>query len=444
MLNYNLNSDNIYRENMIHDKTSLHLDTVDSQNEAKFNQHIDHIKEIYRTKYLSTPKSRLHGHENDYLTACVNQSAHLPPCLPPRNNQVRLSPDSLQRNIFGFLLNQWFQLNHESIGDNIRIKLMQCVLYFLHEYEKTHYSGTPDGNPVPLEQAFTLPSELEDILPSGILVEKVLLEAMIYLLSQEKANFSCTPALLYDHQRNRNRRHGQKYLEEDREKRFNIAQAKLKNLSVGHYLMMPLLSLDTGEDGLMSLTGHFSAILVEKTMKGFVFNIIDSFDSGTENEDKEKLIKLLNDCPNENEIRYFGSQFQFNNDCGIHMYNFFSLCIRAPSATLSEAGKFRQMIDRYILNIHALKLLHGKESSATSRLLRIFFVLDGLKSGYSRGMADDFNLLNKIYQVDESVASGAVARGLTRSASFWQRLRRSSSLTFRSWNRRCKSDSSAT
>lgn len=443
MRNDNLNNANVYRGNMLPDKTPIHRDTVDSQNNDKFDQHIDLIKEIYRTKYQ--PKQyRLLGHENDYLTACVKKSANLPPCLPPRNNEVGLSPDSRQRTILGFLLKQWFQLNKESNGENISIKPEQCELYFLHEYEKTHYSGTPVGNPVPFQQAFTLPTELEDILPSGILVEKVLLETMIYLLSQEKENFLCTPALLYDRQRNRNKRHGQKYLEEDREKRFDIAQARLKNMSVGHYLMMPLLSLDTGEDGLISLTGHFSAILVEKTMTGLVFNIIDSFDSGTENEDKEKLIKSLNNFPNENEIRYFGNKFQFNNDCGIHMYNFFSLCIRAPAATLSEAGKFRLMIDRYIQNIHALKQLHGNESSATSRMLRIFFVLDGLKSGYRRGMADDFNLLNKIYQVDESGASGVVARGLTRSASFWQRLRRSSSLTFRSWNRRCKSDSSAT
>ncbi|WP_413729373.1 hypothetical protein [Sodalis sp. RH22] len=405
----------------------------------KFTENINFIKEIYRAKYQPTTNITPHAFVNDYLTVCVDASSDSPPCLPARNHEIRPSPDTCQRNLFRFMLNTWFQWYEADVEANIKIKLTQCMRLFLHEYENYHYSGTPLSDHAMLEQTFVLPEELKCILPPGVFVEKIILETMIYLLSQEKTDFFCTPTLLYGHQANRINNHFPLYLREDTQKRFHIARVRMETLAIGHYLMMPLLSMQRGEDGVLSQGDHFSAILVEKKSRGFVFNIFDSYDSGEENEDKEKLLDALIDESSDNEIRYFGQQFQFNNDCSIHTYNFLRLCTLAPSAALSEQHQIRQMTERYILNIKSLQQLLGRDDNATSQMLRTFFVLDGIKSGYTQGMTHDFELLGKIYDVQEG---GAVAGNATRPPGFWQRLRRNPSLTLRPWKRCGKNSTS--
>ncbi|NDL63588.1 hypothetical protein [Acerihabitans arboris] len=447
MLDFQLSGITLHRNSITrHDECAEIKNGEEHCDQRIFNENIDFTKPIFQTKHCALQNAFHPPPEEDYLSLCVkgcveDGSAH---ALRPTSyiHQVAASRNTRERGIFNFMLNHWLQLLKEDINDEIKKKLSSLVRLFLYEHEISHYSGSPAEHALPCAQQAVLPGELRPIVSAGNLIDRTLLDTLIYLLLKKDDTYHCTSSLIYKCQSKANLNALPKHLREAADKSLSLAQKKLGMLTIGQKLIIPLLTLNSEKEESCSPDGHFSAVLAVKKPQGFEFNIFDSNDPNEENKEKEILIDRLIETSSSNEIRYFGRQFQFNNDCAIHTYNFFRLCIYAPAQTVSSAENMHALLNNYIKNIERLNELLEGNTAATSQLLRILFVLDGIKSGYRQGLVDDPQLLCLIYGVDEPTGPDTVA--INRSASLWQRLRRGSSLTSRPWKKRSTSDASAT
>jgi len=206
-------------------------------------------------------------------------------------------------------------------------------------------------------------------------------------------------------------------------------------LHPGQKLMIPLHCLDFNASGLSPSSSHISPVVALRIDQGFKFYLFDSWDSAERNEYKENLINSLIDNNSYREFFYHGMRFQWENDCAIHTYNFFRLCTLSAEYLFNAEDGTHLLFRQYVDNLEKLKQTVNHDTQAASSLLRIFFVLDCMKTGYQ----DEYNNIEELQQIydpdNESPPEDEIAPASCFSY-LWDSLRHNSCFNSRHGERR--------
>ncbi len=438
MFSSNLN-EGLTRYNTPPSNTSLEQQSMENKyNDNVFRKNIEMIKNIYNSKNSALPDPPASPATEDYLTLGLQLS------LPaPADDGVKQQPagsfDAV-KEILDSMLIAWFEAI--AADEDTRHRLYAVSRDLIQEFAD-FTDASPTGHASSLgDDIDTTPPELKSVIRAGKLIDKVLLDIAINLLANGHDDYFSTPALLFSAGGESDIGSAHTHLLENVQWFKDIARKKLVRLAPGQKLMMPLLSLSVGQPGQYPSGSHFSAILAVRVAGGFRFNIFDSNDDADQHTDKERLIDELIEQPSHNELFYYGQQFQWYNDCGIHTYNFFRLCCAAPDGVVSETTAMQKVFEDYIANLTTIQdRLHG-DTAASSSLLRIYFALDCIRTGYTGNLYNDPCLLSQIYDSQEPDTTTQEERAcFNRIDSLWSRLRRSSSFNLNAWTRRKNSES---
>lgn len=322
----------------------------------------------------------------DYLTLTLN-NPHL--TMPSTVEPLDMTSCQTHRTFFS-LLADWLSL--AEVDEPTKNWLYSLALVLIDEHD-ARQSGAHAVRAA--TDNVTVPDDLKSIITAAITVETYIIDQAIYLLSKTSSDFFSTPTLLY--QSNNDPFHDQpnRYLQAQANTFSELARAKLSRLHPGQKLMIPLHCLDFNANGLSPSSSHISPVVALRIDQGFKFYLFDSWESAKRNEYKENLINSLIDNNSYREFFYHGKTFQWENDCAIHTYNFFRLCTLSAQYLFNAEDGTHLLFRQYVDNLEKLKQTVNHDTQAASSLLRIFFVLDCMKTGYQ----DEYNNIEELQQI---------------------------------------------
>ncbi len=339
--------------------------------------------------------------------------------------QLQLVRDRIDKSasqVFDAAVRQ--QINLDRLDDKIKARLCAMTL------SSIPLEAVPDNHMnlhntcLNIGHFLTIPPELAGIIPANRLMERTILDAAIQLLALGKEVFLSTTSLLYNPHDNRDPLNVADYLKEVSRLWKDNATEKLNRLIPGQKLMIPIQSTSIDNATQQATDGHFSAILAIKTTEGLRFYIFDSSSSSDMENNKEMLIKTLIAQDVKYSVDYFQRSFQSINDCGFHTYNFFKLCINSPSCTFDNPQIMVAIFDKYVETLTELNKTLDEVNRASSYLLRLHFVLDCIRNGYTPGLQDTEEMISQLYRpLGGGEPSGAEKQDPRRSATLWRNLR---------------------
>ena len=254
-----------------------------------------------------------------------------------------------------------------------------------------------------IQQTLAIPDELARFFPAKALIESTLLDIAVQLLAKHKAHFITTTTLFYNPDDRHDPFNVPTHLEEAAKLWKHNAQAKLNQLLPGEKLMIPILSTSADPVTQEAIDGHFSAVLAVKCTDNYRFYIFDSMSSPGTSDNKCILIRHLVRDGRKHPICILRDCFQYNNDCGVHTYNFFKLCLDAPADAFSDFATLTALFSAYVEKQYFENLICNEDTLACSRLLRLRFVLDCIRNGYTPGLQDNPQLIERLYRRIENV-----------------------------------------
>ncbi|MEA9390400.1 hypothetical protein SJI19_07565 [Acerihabitans sp. TG2] len=362
----------------------------------------------------------------DYLTLTLS-NAHV--MMASTVERLDMTSSQTRRTFFS-LLADWLSL--AEVDEPTKNKLYNLALVLIDEHE-TRQSGVHVA--CAATDHVTIPGELKMITTAAITVETYIIDQAIYLLSKTHRDFFSTPTLLY--QSNSDPFHDQPnhYLKAQANTFSELARANLSRLQPGQKLMIPLHCIDINPSGLSPSSSHISPVVALRIDQGFKFYLFDSWESAERNEYKENLINSLIVNNMYREFFYHGMAFQWENDCAIHTYNFFRLCTLSAEYLFSTADGTHLLFRQYVDNLEKLKEKVNHDTLAASSLLRIFFTLDCIKTGYQDQYHDIGGLL-QIYDPQNESPPEEAAASANCFNDLWDSLRHHSCLGYRHGERR--------
>jgi hypothetical protein len=279
-----------------------------------------------------------------------------------------------------------------------------------------------------LLQLLPIPNELSVVIKDNPLIDSNLLDIAVDLLAATNNNVQATTTLLY------NPILGQKvllvahYLKELAQASMDNAQHKLGLLRQGQLLMIPMKSSPFDSQTQAAGDGHFSAVVAVRAEKSYQFFILDSKGSA----DQSDNITIVIDCLMDNLACEYGNDvvadyhiyncrqyLLFNNECGVHAYEFFKICTKAIEHAKYGISHhiFENAFKQYTEHVNYIHLALKEDNSATSKCLRIEFVLDCIKNGYVADMLFDVDTLRRLYKrigPDEQTVEGVSRAGISK------------------------------
>jgi len=330
-------------------------------------------------------------------------------------------------DVFFCLLADWLTL--ADADENAKNTLHNLGLALFSDYE-TKQSGTQVVLTTTNNTA--IPQDLGAIAEAAQPVETYIIDKAIHLLAKNNDAFFSTPTLLYQSNDSFSHHSPHPHIEIQATAFKKLARRNLTHLKPGQKLMIPLYCLDIDDNWVNPTGSHISSVLVLRTEQAFKIYIFDSLYGSEHNEYKENLINSLIEDNMYREFFYLGAMFQAENDCAIHCYNFFRLCTLASEAMFSEPKGMGLLFYQYVKNVKKLAATLNNDAPAASSLLRIFFVLDCIKSGY-QAKEDDMDELQEIYKLFNEGPPDEEAAPVNCFNSCWRRLRRNSYLRLPTW-----------
>jgi hypothetical protein len=303
---------------------------------------------------------------------------------------------------------------------------MACHSIALEEHEDgLRFMEERYGN---LLQLIPIPNELSIVIKDNPLIDTNLLDIAVDLLAATNDNVQATTTLFY------NPIEGQKvllvvhYLKELAQTSMDNAQNKLGLLRQGQLLLMPMKSSPFDSKTQAAGDGHFSAVVAVRAEKSYQFFIMDSNSSADQSDNITIVIDFLMDnlaCEYGNSIvadyhihncRQF---LLFNNECGVHAYKFFKICTNAIEHAKYGISHhiFENAFKHYTEHVNYTHLALKEDNSATSKCLRIEFVLDCIKNGYVADMLFDADILCRLYKPispDEQTVENVSRPGMSK------------------------------
>ncbi|TKI06950.1 hypothetical protein [Martelella alba] len=268
------------------------------------------------------------------------------------------------------------------------------------------------------------PATLLEILPADTMIESAVLDIALHLLTDRAGNFCSTATVIFNPQNKTAPFHissRQKHVQTEALSAKRLAREKLAQMLPGQKLLIPLLSVIYPSTAYSTFVGHFSAAIAIKTGQGYRFCIFDSKNSPEIYDDIKPMITQLIDLKKGEKchICLFCDAFQYNNDCGIHTYNFFKLCITAPEEFFYNSAPLAKLFREYVAKQHVMNATLYDNTRAASRLLRMRFMLDCIHDGYNDGLLSNLQILTRFHQGDATDKS-AFAREHAGRQSFWR------------------------
>ncbi len=270
----------------------------------------------------------------------------------------------------------------------------------------------------------TIPKALAPMTHTYHPMDRQVLDTAIHLLVVDKEGIFFSSTLLYSENEAIDPFDLGKYLKDESVLFKNNAKEKLKRLVPGQKLLFPILSTSLNNSTQRAADGHFSAVLAVKTTEGYHFTLFDSNSPPDTNDNKSALIKCLIGPGEEAKIITLRQPFQYSNDCGLHTYNFFKLCLSAHYAARDEPKLLGEMFENYIVHLETLDIVLQAGRRTTSSLLRFQFVLDCMINGYVDGLQDRDDMLELLYKPQAYDMPVVFEKKNTRPApTLWNNLR---------------------
>ncbi len=255
-------------------------------------------------------------------------------------------------------------------------------------------------------------------------MDRQILDIATLLLTMDKKDIFFSSTLLYNENEALDPFNLGSFLKGETDLFKNNAKEKLKRLIPGQKLLFPILSTSIHNSTKRATDGHFSAILAIKTTQGYRFTLFDSNSTPGTHDNKSQLIRCLIEPGEEVEITTLRQPFQYHNDCGLHTYNFFKLCITAHPAAFEEPKLMREQFENYIIQLEVRNLGLHEGRRTTSFLLRLLFALDCMLNGYIDGLENREDMHKLLYQPLAVSVPVVFERNNTRSfPTLWNNLR---------------------